>query len=93
MQYNKMLEDLERERTKIMSQPIYDRKIKIYQVEQHNFKEFDRKFQEEREYEEESKLIELQYMKEVLKRQGEEPKFANRRMQEYNELAKKPVYS
>lgn len=32
-------------------------------------------------------------MKEILKKQGEEPKFINRRMQEYNELVKQPVYS
>lgn len=43
-----MLEDLEKERTKVMSQAIYDRKIKIFQIEPQNFKEFDRKFQEDR---------------------------------------------
>ena len=32
-QYNKMLDDLEKERVRIMSQPIYDRKIRVYQVE------------------------------------------------------------
>ena len=37
--------------------------------------------------------MELQFMKEIIKKQGEEPKFINRRMQEYNQLVKKPVYS
>jgi hypothetical protein len=46
--YNQMLEDLQKERNRIMSQPILDRKIKVFQIEPHYTKEFDAKFQEDR---------------------------------------------
>lgn len=55
--YNQMLEDLQKERNRIMSQPILDRKIKVFQIEPHYTKEFDAKFQEDRENDEESKYI------------------------------------
>lgn len=35
----------------------------------------------------------MQNMKEILKRQGEDPKFMNRRKQEYFDLVKKPCFS
>ena len=66
-----MLEDLEKERTRIMSQPIYDRKIKVFQIEPHFAKDFDRQFQEEREAQDEDKYLELENLKKVLKKQGE----------------------
>lgn len=50
--YNQMLEDLQKERDRIMSQPIRDRKIKVFQIEPHYTKEFDAKFQEDRENDE-----------------------------------------
>lgn len=83
VKYNTMLEDLERERTRIMSQPIADRRVRVYQVEPQAMKEFDRQFQEENESQEEDKHMELARIKAMLKRQGEEPKFINRREQEY----------
>jgi hypothetical protein len=35
----------------------------------------------------------MENMKQILKRQGEDPKFMNRRKQEYFDLVKKPVFS
>lgn len=35
----------------------------------------------------------MENMKQILKRQGEDPKFVNRRKQEYLDLVKKPVFS
>jgi len=57
--YNEMLAELEQERNKLMSQPIKDRKIKVYQIEPTNMKEFDRQFQEDKESQEEERYIEL----------------------------------
>ena len=41
-----MLEELEKYRTKVMSQPVKDRKIKVYQVEPAKLGDFDKKFNE-----------------------------------------------
>ena len=35
----------------------------------------------------------MQNMKEILKRQGEDPQFMNRRQQQYFDLVKKPCFS
>jgi hypothetical protein len=35
----------------------------------------------------------MENVKQMLKKQGEEPKFINRRMQEYLDLVKKPVFA
>ena len=51
------------------------------------------KFQEDREAEDEEKFMELENLKKVLKKAGEQPKFMNRRMQEYHELSKQPVFA
>lgn len=56
-------------------------------------KEFDRQFQEDKESQEEERYIEMENVKQMLKKQGEEPKFMNRRMQEYLDLSKKPVFA
>lgn len=56
-------------------------------------KEFDRLFQEDKESQQEQKYIELENVKQMLKKQAEEPKFINRRMQEYLDLVKRPVFS
>lgn len=76
-----MLEKLEGERMKIMSQPIQNRRIVIYQIQPQFHKEFDRKFQEGQEEREDNEIkhLEFENIKNMLKRQGEEPKFLNRR--------------
>ena len=91
--YNEMLAQLEQERFKIMSQPVKDRRIKIYQIEPSQILEADRQFNDDKESQEEEKHLEMENIKQMLKKQGEEPKFINRRMQEYIELAKKPVFA
>jgi hypothetical protein len=84
VEFNKLLDDLEKERVKIMSQPIRERRIKVFKIEPQNFKEFDRQFQEERENnQDDEKYMDLENLKKILKKQGDEPKFTNRRMQEY----------
>jgi hypothetical protein len=47
---------------------------------------------EEKENTEDERIY-MENMKQILKRQGEDPKFMNRRKQEYFDLAKKPVFS
>lgn len=65
----------------------------MYQIEPSNMKEFDRQFQEDKESQEEERYIEMENVKQMLKKQAEEPKFMNRRMQEYLDLSKKPVFA
>ena len=76
-----------------MSQPVKDRKYKLYQIEPTNLKEFERQFQEDKESQEEERYLEMENVKQMLKKQAEEPKFINRRMQEYLDLVKKPVFA
>lgn len=93
MVYNEKLADLEKERERLMSKPIKDREIKIFKSESGSSNKMDIEFKEEKEYNNEDERIYLQSMKQILKKQGEDPKFMNRRKAEYYALCKQPCYS
>jgi hypothetical protein len=87
------LAELERYRTTIMSKPVQNRGVRVYQLEPVMQAKFGQQlFPEEKESTEDERIY-MENMKKILMRQGEDPKFMNRRKQEYLELVKKPVFS
>lgn len=74
-----------------MSTPIRDRQIKIFKEMGKQLKP-DANWSDDRELNENEKLY-SESIKQQLKSYGEDPKFMNRRKQEYFDLMKKPCFS
>lgn len=74
-----------------MSKKIKDRRIRIYKEEPKGESRPDQNWNDERELNTDERVY-MENMKEKLKHFGEDPKFMNRRKQEYFDLAKKPCF-
>ena len=66
-----------------MSKPVQNRCVRVYQLEPVIQAKFGQQiFAEEKESTEDERIY-MENMKQILMRQGEDPKFMNRRKQEY----------
>lgn len=90
--FNEMLAEQKKRRDEMMSKPVKDRDIKVFELKPEKVERMEAEFNEKFQENEDERLYN-ETLKEKMKNYGKEADFMNKRKQQYFDLLKQPLYT